>query len=91
MKYFTGGTFTCCHVQGSGGGSAGRAVTSNTRDPQFKSRHWQNCKLKIEKTKIKKKRPGMAHLLKKCIGSLGKLCWAIFLRSLTVKTIVTKG
>ena len=47
--------------------------------------------LKIDKTKIKKKRPGMAHLLKKCIGSLGKLCWAIFLRSLTVKTIVTKG
>ena len=45
---------------GSGCGSLGRAVTSNTRSPRFKSRHWQN--VTIEKTKIKKKRPGMAHL-----------------------------
>ena len=49
---------------GSGCGSVGRAVTSDTRG----SSHWQtyieqlftvNC---IEKTKMKKKRPGMAHL-----------------------------
>ena len=57
---------------GSGCGSVGRAVASNTRGPWFKSSHWQtfisdiywftvNC---LEKTKIKKKRPGMAHLKK---------------------------
>ena len=49
-------------------GLVGRAVTSNNRDPQFESSHWQLllnqyflltvCK----KTKIKKKMPGMAHL-----------------------------
>ena len=53
---------------GSGCGSVGRAVASDTRGPRFKSSHWQNyiehlftvnC---IEKTKIRKKRPGMAHL-----------------------------
>ena len=55
---------------GSGCGSVGRAVASNSRGPWYKSRHWQkiyiehfivNC---IEKTKIKKKRPGRAHLKK---------------------------
>ena len=57
---------------GSGCGSVGRAVASNTRGPRFESSHWQkfiyiehlftvNC---IEKTKIKEKRPGMAHLKK---------------------------
>ena len=55
---------------GSGCGSVGRAVASDTKDPQFKSRHRQtftkhlftvHC---VEKTKIKKKRPGMAHFLK---------------------------
>ena len=49
---------------------SGRAVASDTRDPRFKSSHRQtfiehlftvNC---VEKTKIKKKRPGMAHLKK---------------------------
>ena len=49
----------------------GRAVASDTRGPRFESSHWQllsdiylftvNC---IEKTKIKKKRPWMAHFLK---------------------------
>ena len=51
-------------------GSVDRAVSSDTRDPWFESCHWQNlywtlfpfnC---IEKTKIKKKRLGMAHFLK---------------------------
>ena len=53
---------------GSGCGSIGRAVVaSNSRGPQFESSHRKkfitninfNC---FEKTKIKKKRPGMAHL-----------------------------
>ena len=54
---------------------SGRAVAANTRDPRFESSHWQtfienlfpvNC---VEKTKIKKKRPRMAHsfLKKICI------------------------
>ena len=56
----------------SGGGSVGRAVTSNTRDPRFKSRSRQILSIInwIEKAKIKKKdatkitkkkMPGMAH------------------------------
>ena len=57
---------------GSGCGSVGRAVASNTRGMQFESSHWQKfiyiehfvyCQLCIRKTKIKKKRPGMAHFL----------------------------
>ena len=67
----------CCKPQaitvrkrGSGCGSVGRAVASNTRGPQFKSSLRQtlyhlltvNC---IEKTKINKKRLGKAHFLKK--------------------------
>ena len=60
---------------GSGCGSVGREVAFNTRGPPFDSSHWQNfiehlfvnlfifnC---IEKTKINKKRPGIAHLFKK--------------------------
>ena len=52
----------------NGCGSVGRAVASNTRRPWFKTSHRKtfyiehlfsvNC---IEKTKIKKKRPGMVH------------------------------
>ena len=53
---------------GSGGGSVGRAVAYDARGPRFESSHRQiilsdiylftvNC---IEKTKIKKKRPGLA-------------------------------
>ena len=58
---------------GSGCGSVGRAGTSDTRGLWFESSHWQifiniehfvYCQLCIEKTKIKKKRPGMAHLKK---------------------------
>ena len=53
---------------GSGCGSVGRAAASDTRGPRFESSHWQtllwkfsftvNC---IEKMKIKKDSPGMAH------------------------------
>ena len=61
-------------ITGSGCGSVGRVVASNTRDPRFESSHRQTfiyiehfvyCQLCIEKTKIKKKRPGMAHFFKK--------------------------
>ena len=44
---------------GSGCGTVGRAVASNTRDPQFKSQHGQKCVSplsNIEKTKLKIKR-----------------------------------
>ena len=55
----------------SGCGAVGRAVAFKTRGPWFDSSHRQNfiehlfiinC---IEKTKINKKRPGMAHFFKK--------------------------
>ena len=57
-------------IEGSGGGgSVGGAVASNTRGPGFESRHRQNFinqsqlyNRDTEKTKIKKKRPRMAHL-----------------------------
>ena len=54
---------------GSGCGSVGRAVALDIRGPRFDSSHLQNfiehlfiinC---IEKTKLNKKRPGMAHFL----------------------------
>ena len=60
---------------GSGCGSVGRAVASNTRGPQFESSHPQKfiyilniCLLSTvfwKDEKIKKKRPGKAHFLKK--------------------------
>ena len=40
--------------------SVGRAIASNSRGPRFKFRQNNNCQL-FEKTKIKKKRPGMGH------------------------------
>ena len=61
---------TVVRLQGSVCGSVGRAAASDTRGPWFKSSHRRffnkkniylpivNC---IEKTKIKKTRPGMAH------------------------------
>ena len=54
---------------GSGGGSVGRAVASNTRDPRFESCHRQNFIYQFfnkntEKTKLNKKMPGMAQHLK---------------------------
>ena len=52
-------------TKGSGCGTVGRAVNSNTRDLQFESQYRQKfiCQLyNIEKTETKKKRPGKAHL-----------------------------
>ena len=57
-------------IKGSGCGSVGRVVASDTRGPQIESSHRQifikiiylrivNC---VEKTKINKKRPRMAHV-----------------------------
>ena len=59
------------HLDGSGCGSVGRAVASDTRDLRFESCHrqtflWKICQLStLLKTKIKKKRPGMPHFLQK--------------------------
>ena len=56
-----------CFTLGSGCDSVGRAFASNARDPWFESSHRQilffiSCIKKcIEKTKIKKKMPGIAH------------------------------
>ena len=63
---------TLHRLLGSGCGSVGRAVASDPRGPRFEFSHWQTFKSKIylftvnciEKTKIKKKRPGMAHFYK---------------------------
>ena len=53
---------------GSGCSLVGIAVASDTRDPRFEIQHQQNfiyqLYIQIEKTKIKKKRPGMARLKK---------------------------
>ena len=51
----------------SGCGSVSRAVTSDTRDPRFKSRHRQNFiyQLYITKYKNKEKEAGNGHLKKK--------------------------
>ena len=56
---------------GSGCGSVGRAVASNSRGLRLESRHRQKNYIEhfavccIKKTKIKKKRPGRAHFFKK--------------------------
>ena len=44
-------------TKGSGCGSVGRVVASDTRDPGFETSYRQTC---TEKTKIKKNRPEMA-------------------------------
>ena len=53
---------------GSGCGTVGRAVASDTRDPRLESSHRQILNLRtvkyIDKTKINKKMPGMAQFLK---------------------------
>ena len=84
--------------KGSGCGSVGRAVVSDTRGPRFESSHQQkfinieqllytvNCVLK--RRKIKKKRPGMAHFLKKwekCLSSMQ--CWDL---NLSLPPITTR-
>ena len=58
-------------IWGSVGGSVDRAVASGTRDPSFESNHWRfflikhrftdNC---LERRKLIKKGPGIAHLNK---------------------------
>ena len=59
------------------GREAEKAVASDTRGPRFESRHrqsfyWILCTVNcIKKTKIKKKRPGMAHFFKKRISQFG--------------------
>ena len=53
---------------GSGCDAVGRAVTSNIRGPGFEYSHWQlllNIYLLLTVKLLKKKRPGMAHFLKK--------------------------
>ena len=50
---------------GSGCGSVGRAVASDSRQKNYIEHFTVNC---IEKTKIKKKRLGRAHFLKKTNG-----------------------
>ena len=64
-------------AEGSGCGSVGRVVASNSRGLRFESSLRQKfilnfyCQLCIEKTKIKEKRPGIVHFLKKkCCSKL---------------------
>ena len=57
---------------GSGGGSVGRAVASNTRDPQFKSQHRQSLIYQFllnRKDKNKEKESGNGPSLKKSLHS----------------------
>ena len=65
-----GATCNKKRLMGSGDGSVGKAVASDTRGPQFESQHRKvfieycllstvNC---IEKMKIKKKWTGVAHI-----------------------------
>ena len=70
-NYFKYYIFTWFEKGQNGCGSVGTAVAVDTRGPRFDSSHQQNfikhlfninC---IEKTKINKKRPGMAHFFKK--------------------------
>ena len=61
MKQFRG-------KEGSDCDSVGRAVASNTRGLLFESSQLRNFKMNIEKTKIKKNSPGMAHFFKKRVS-----------------------
>ena len=85
-------------ILGSGCGSVGRAVASNSGGPWFESSHQQKfilniyCQLK-KTTKIKKKRPGMAHFLKNrqilipTFGNTGGYCdWKVVKTSFHEKT-----
>ena len=61
-------------------GLVGRAVASSTRGPLFESSHRQNFNIEHlfpvnykEKTKIKKKRPRMAHLISLFLYSLSAI------------------
>ena len=62
-------------LMGSGCGSVGTEVASNARGPWSESSHWQKFILNIyciEKTKIKKKRPEIGHLLKRKKSNLNE-------------------
>ena len=60
---------------GSGCGSVGRVVASDTRDPRFESSHRLiYLLLAVLKRRKKKKRPGVAHFLKKCFR-FGRSLW----------------
>ena len=73
------GQKTDLHIGGNGGGSVSKVVASDIRGQRFESRHRQsicrrlftvNC---IKKTKITKKRPGMAHFFKKNLTYFAEL------------------
>ena len=57
---------------GSGCGSVGTAVASDTRDPQFESRHWQSFiyQLYIRKDDKKEKEAGNGPSFKKAYYGL---------------------
>ena len=83
----------------SGSGSVGRAVSSNSRGPRFESSHWQilywtfvyfftiNC---IENTKINKKRPGMAHIIKNSCPNFPKGAQTVVIVVLWLKSNIFK-
>ena len=61
-------------ILGSGCGTVGRAVASDSRDPRFESTHLQflllsnvGIKTILQLRKQRKKRPGMTHLKKEYI------------------------
>ena len=68
---------------GSGSGSVGRAVASNTRGLRFESSHWQNLLNICLLSAVLKSRkwPGMAHFLKKFLkmnhSFLNDLCLSV--------------
>ena len=90
---------TCCvnakkfiEQLGSGCGSDGRVVASNNTGPQFESNsgyylYTVNC---FENTKIKRKRPGIAHFLKKTIGWTTLYTYLLLQKS-TVSTYGKQG
>ena len=49
-----GGKLQIFVVAGSGCGSVGRAIASNTRDLQFESQHWQNLSINVQLKRRKK-------------------------------------
>ena len=81
---------------GSGCGSVGRAVPPYSRDPRFKPRRRQNLATNlstnciIEKTKIKKKRLVMAHLLKNPFLPASLSCLILIQSILTTKLTMNR-
>ena len=65
-------------IQGSGCSSVGRPVASDTRGPRFEFSHQETFQYLfpvnfIEQTKIKKKRPGLAHFQVSFYVFMGKI------------------